>query len=111
MIEARPFLFQSSGGDVYHVTQAGVEIVSSLSTTRELITAFIDGDLGNCQPKGFLIRDAVQLIVAVSPKGARQKWTEQTGDGSYVGRFAVKLWSRKELLLTGLVLALLSTLN
>jgi hypothetical protein len=111
MIGARPFLFQSSDGDVYHVTQAGVKTIKSLSTAREPITALIDGDLGNCQPKGFLIRDAVQLIVAASPKGAAQGWTKQTGGDSHVDIIAVKLWSRKELLLTGLALPSLSTLN
>jgi hypothetical protein len=110
MIEGRPFLFQSFKETVYHVTQAGVEIVSSLSKQGN-ITAFIDGDKGKCEPEEFLRRPSVQLIVAASPKGASQKWNKQLGNRSFISKFAVKLWSREELLLTGLVLALLSTLN
>ena len=111
MIKGLPFLFQSTRGTVYHVTKAGVEIVSSLSTIEEPIMVFIDGDIGNCEPKEFLLSDSVQVIVAASPRGATQKWLRQAGDGAYISPYAVKLWSRKELLLTGLVLALLSTLN
>ena len=115
MIKGHRFLFQSAAGTVYYVTEAGVEIVRSLLSRpdpiTDPITAFIDGDMGNCQPKGFLIRKSVQLIVAASPKGVQQNWVKQTGDDSFVSKFAVKLWSRKELILTGLGLALLSTLN
>jgi hypothetical protein len=110
MIEGRPFLFQSFKGTVYHVTQAGVEIVSSMSTQGN-ITAFIDGDKGGCEPEEFLRYPSVQLIVAASPKGANLNWNKQLGDGGAIQTFAFKLWSREELLLTGLVLALLSTLN
>jgi hypothetical protein len=109
MIEGRPFLFQSTLGNVYHVTKAGVEIWSL--PTKESITAFIDSDKGECNPEEFILRPRVQLIVATSPKVARQKWTKQLGNGSYIHAIAVKLWTREELLLTGLFLALLSTLN
>jgi hypothetical protein len=115
MIKGRRFLFQSAAGTVYYVTEAGVEIVWSLVSRpdpiTDSITAFIDGDKGNCQPMGFLLRKSVQLIVAASPKGVKQSWVKQTGDLSFVSKFVVKLWSRKELILAGLVLALLSTLN
>ena len=115
MIKGRRFLFQSAAGTVYYVTEAGVEIVRSLLSRpdpiTDSITTFIDGDKGNCEPKGFLLRKSVQLIVATSPKGVKQGWVKQTGDDSFVSRFAVKLWSRKEFILTGLGLALLLTLN
>jgi hypothetical protein len=47
MIEGRPFLYQAKEG--------------------------IDGDKENYEPKGFLIRESVQLIVASPPKGVYRK--------------------------------------
>jgi hypothetical protein len=111
MIEGRTFLYQAIGGSVYHVSQKGVEAVHSWSS-EETIVAFVDGDKGDYEPNGMiLICHSVQLIVAPSPKGAHQKWIKQTGHGSSDTTLAVKLWSHEELLLTGLVLALLSTLD
>ena len=106
MLEGRPFLYQAMGGTVYHVAENGVEVVRSWPS-QESITAFIDGDKGDFEPKGFLFDNFVQLIVTSPPEGAYQKWTRQTGHRSLIFKFAVKLWSLNELLLTGLVLALL----
>jgi len=103
MIGGRPFLFQSNLGTVYHVTKESVEIIGSWSSP-DPITAFIDGDKRDWEPSELVIRPSVQLIVAASPKVASQKWTKQTGHGSFISQFAIKLWSRKELLLTGLFL-------
>jgi hypothetical protein len=110
MIEGRPFLYQAIGGSVYHVAEKGVEAVQSWSS-EETIVAFIDGDKGDYEPEDILIGRSVQLIVASSPKGASQKRTKQTGHASFATNLAVKLWSYEELLLTGLVLALPSTLD
>jgi hypothetical protein len=107
MIEGRPFLYQAVRGTVYYVAEKGVEAVESWST-EETTVAFVDGDNG---PDEILLCRSVQLIVASSPKGAYQKWIKQTGHASFVTKLAVKLYSREELLLTGLVLALLSTLD
>jgi hypothetical protein len=86
MIEARPFLYQTT-------------------------VAFVDGDKGDYEPNGIFLGSSVQLIVASSPKGAYPKWPKLIGPGSFVTPLVVKLWSYKELLLTGLVSALLSTLD
>ena len=106
MLEGRPFLYQAMGGTVYHVAENGVEVVRSWPS-QESITAFIDGDKGDFEPKTFLFDDFVQLVVASTPKGAYQKWTKQTGHRSLIFKLVVELWSLNEFLLTGLVLALL----
>jgi hypothetical protein len=110
MIEGRPFLYQGVRGAVYHVAEKGVKVVESWSS-EETTVAFVDGDNADYGPDEILLRRSVQLIVVSPPKGAYQKWIKQTGHASFVTKLAVKLWSREELLLTGLVLALLSTLN
>jgi hypothetical protein len=106
MIEGRPFLFQSMEKTVYHVTEGGVKEVPKDGSwdSREPIVALIDGDKGDYEPNEKLLRPSVQLVVASSPKGANQKWIKQTGHASFITTLAIKLWSRKELLLTGLVL-------
>ena len=106
MIEGRPFLYQAIGGAVYHVDKNGVEAVWSWSS-GDATVAFIDGDKEHYEPKDFLIRRSVQLIVASPPEGAFNKWINQTGQGSSVFKLAVKLWSLNELLLNGLILSLL----
>ena len=108
MIEGRPFLFQSGTGTVYHVAKKGVEEVQSWSS-KETIAAFVDGDNG-IAPQPMIRQRSVQLIVA-SLKGTQSSWAKQLGPGSYVKEIAIKLWSRDELFLTGLVLASLSILD
>jgi hypothetical protein len=105
MIEGRPFLYQAREGAVYHVDKS-VEVVQSWSSGHEIV-AFIDGDKGDYEPKAFLLRPSVQLIIASSPKGANSKWTKKMGGEWYILKLVIKLWSLNELLLTGLVLALL----
>jgi hypothetical protein len=101
MIEGLPFLYQGQGGAVYHVAEKVVEVAQPLSL-GESIVAFVDGDY--FKPKNILIHDSVQLIVASDPKVASQKWIKKAGDTAT--QLAISLWSQKELLLTGLVLAL-----
>jgi hypothetical protein len=108
MIEGRPFLYQAIEGTLYLAGERGVEAVQSWPD--ETTVAFVDGD-DNYKPNNSLMRNPVQLIVALSPKGANQKWTKQLGHASSIVKLAINPWSREELMLTGLVLALLSTLN
>ncbi len=110
MIEGCPFLYQAKGGAVYHVFEEGVEAVQSWSS-KEGIVAFVDVDEGDYKPEDMLICRSVQLIVASPPKGAFSKWTKQLGQASFVTQLVAKLWSYEELVLTGLVFELLSTLD
>jgi hypothetical protein len=104
MIEGRPFLFQPDRETVYHVTEDGIKVVQSWPSD-EAIVAFIDGDRVDFKPKDFLTDDcSVQFIVASSPKVTSQSWIKQGGDT--VTELAIDLWSQKELLVAGLVLAL-----
>lgn len=103
MIEGSPFLYQDRGGNVYHVNQKGVEVITSWSS-EEGITAFVDGDKKNHEPDFMLAHPMVQIILASAPKGAHQPWMKQIGR---VKVLATKLWSCRELLLTGFVLRLL----
>jgi hypothetical protein len=99
-------------GIVYRVAQNGVE--ANLSSPKTHIVAFVDGDKfnGDCEPKYILRNSLVQIIVASPPEGAYQKWIEQTGNSILITKLATSLWSRRELFLTGLVLAFhLSTLD
>ena len=80
------------------------------------IVAFIDGDNADYKPNNIVLDDpSVQIIVASSPNGASpdQKWIKQlSGNRRRIIRLAAKLWSRRELFVTGLVLNfLLSTLD
>jgi hypothetical protein len=102
MIEGSPFLYQSVDGTVYHVAEEGIQAVELWSSQEEIV-AFVDGDK-SYDPKEILVDHSVQLIVASSPKGAHAKWIKQIGPGSSVTALVVKLWSDKELFLTGLAL-------
>jgi hypothetical protein len=101
-------LYQAIEGTLYHVGERGVEAVQSWPD--ETTVAFVDGD-ENYNPNNSLMCNPVQPIVALSPKGANQKWTKQIGHAPSIAKLAIKPWSCEEILLTGLVLALLSTLN
>jgi hypothetical protein len=109
MIGGRPFLYQAREGAVYHVSGKGVEAAESWPS-EETIVAFVDLDK-KYEPNEMLRRRSVQMIVAASPKGTSQKWIKYIGHSSSVTPLVARLWSQKELLLTGWVLALLSTLD
>jgi len=109
MIEGCPFLFQATRGTVYHVAEKGVQVVQSWSSI-ETIVAFVDADQYH-EPQPFLVHDSVRLIVASSPKGIIPVWTKRADLAQSIPQFATELWSYKELLLTGLVIALLSSLD
>jgi hypothetical protein len=94
---------------VCRVSEQGVEVVRWWSQNERPIEAFIDAD-EVVRPKSFLFRPAVQLIVASSPRGPVPDWTKQADLGGPITQLVVKLWSYKELFLTGLVMGLLSSL-
>ena len=103
MIEGCPFLFQDTGGTVYHVNENGVNSIWSWPS-KEYIVAFIDGDKKNYEPKKMICKRPVQIIMASSPKGTEGDWIKQEGG---VTTLATELWSLRELFLTGFVLGLL----
>ena len=109
MIKGRSFLFQPAKGIVYHVSEKGVEVVTSWSSKEEIV-AFVNGD-ENFKPEHIIRLPSVKLIVASSRKGTYSDWAKQLGQGSFVAQIAIKLWSPKELFLTGLVLALRRSLD
>ena len=88
---------------VYHVAEDGVEVVRSWPSDKTIV-AFVDGDKKGFELNDILFKSSVQLIVASSPNVTSEKWIKQAGDTAT--ELAMKLWSQKELFLTGLVLAL-----
>ena len=107
MIEGRPFLYQTKNRIVYRVDENGVEAIQSLSLTKDTV-AFVDDDQDN-GPNYMLMSDTVQIILVSSLRGASAKWINQL---ACIYTLATKLWSLRELFLTGFVLGLLlSTLD
>jgi hypothetical protein len=78
--------------------------------SNKTIVAYVDGD-ESFSPDHMLRRPSVQLVVASFPKEKNQEWIKQAGLNSSVTVLVIKLWKKEELVLTGLVLALLSTFN
>ena len=108
MIDGCQFLFQDIDGIVYHVDEKGVEETRQWPAS-ERIVAFVDGDEWNYAPKRFLYHPSVQIIIAASARGANGKWLKQVPVGMIsVTHLAIKLWSPRELFLTGLALVLLA---
>jgi len=102
MIEGRSFLYQDLDKTVYHINENGVQAIQSWTSGE--IVAFVDGDSKSYEPCLMLFNKEVQIILASSPKGASEKWTEQAGG---VKVFATQLWSPRELFVAGFVLRLL----
>ena len=102
MIEGRSFLYQGLDRTVYHINENGVRAIQSWSSGE--IVAFVDGDRKSYEPPLMLLNKNVQIILASSPKGASEKWTEQAGS---VKVYATQLWSPRELFVAGFVLGLL----
>ena len=95
---------------MYHIAEKGVEEVNSWSS-EEPTVALVDGDRTGYRVDRILFRQSVQVIAASSPKDTNLKWIKQMDQESFVRQLVVDLWSYKELFLTGLVLALHSTLD
>ena len=111
MIDGCQFLFQDIDGIVYHVARKGVESIDQWPPT-ERIMAFIDGDGRDAAPRDFLYHPSVQIIIAACPRGANGKWIKQVPVGMItVTQLAIKLWSPRELFLTGLILVLLASFD
>jgi hypothetical protein len=108
MIEGQSFLYQDLDEIVYHINKSGVRAIQFWSSGE--IMAFIDGDKKDCVPRPMLLLGKkVQVILASSPKGANEKWTEQAGGVKVI---VTEPWSPHELFFAGFVLGLLlSTLN
>jgi len=77
-------------------------VIESWSSKEEIV-AIVDCDKGY-EPNHMLMRRRVQIVLASSLKGANQPWMKQT---ALVTVLATKLWSARELFLTGFVLGLL----
>ena len=120
MIEGRPFLYQAVKGALYYVDEKGFNAVRPKSinadrpkyirpwSSKGPIAAFIDGDSTTYEPHLMALNDhSVQIIVASSLKGASsaQTWIKQLRSRRDLIRLTCKLWSPKELFVTGLVLA------
>ncbi|KAH9997437.1 hypothetical protein BJV74DRAFT_883436 [Russula compacta] len=84
MIKGCSLLFQVNRTTVYHVSENGVE--------------------GDYKPNDLLFDEFVQLVVASSPKGAKQGWIKRAGCGARIRTLVTKLWSLKELIDTGIFL-------
>jgi len=111
MIDGRQFLYQDIDRDVYHVSEGGVESIEQWTSTQRIV-AFVDGDEGTYAPKRFLYHSCVQIIMAASPKGVNAKWIKQVPVGNTpVTKLTIKLWSPRELFLTGLILVLLASFD
>jgi hypothetical protein len=100
MIAARPFLYQSYSGYVYHFSDTVTSITAWPS--QESITAFFDAD-NTLEPEHILTHKSTQIIAASPPKGTKQKWMIQGSPESFVAKYVTALWSPEELFLTGLV--------
>ena len=114
MIEGRPFLYQDIEGTLYYVDEEGFQVVLPNAnqpwSSKGPIMAFIDGDNATYKPDDIVLDDPlVQIIVASSPKGASQdqRWIKQLSSRRDLTTLVTKLWSRKEILVTGSVLAFL----
>jgi hypothetical protein len=98
MIEGRSFLFQDLERIVYHINEAGVQVMRGWSSGE--IVAFVETDEENYEPRTMLLENDVQIILASSPKGTAKKWTKQIG-GIY--KMVTKPWLPHELFLAGFV--------
>lgn len=99
----RPFLYQTTNRDVYHISDTVVPIASW--THKATIVAFVDADSTSCTPEPFLINPLIQLVLVSSPKGAKQKWLKQIPNGSPVMKYASALWTPSEFFVTGSVIS------
>ena len=102
MIDGIPFLYQSTGGTVYHVADA-ITTITSWSSRNGDIDAYVDTDEKNFVPQRFICCLWIKIIAATSPKGTDQHWMKQTDNAPIA--FATKLWTESELLMTGFVIS------
>jgi len=110
IIEGRPFLFQSVENIVCHVSEKGVEVIQQWPSGGEAIEALIDAD-EVVKPQDPVLRESVKLVVASSLKGTKPRWTKRSGLPRSIKQVAVKLWSYKELFLTGYFFIVMMSLS
>ena len=103
MIMGRPFLYQTTDGNVYHISDTVVSIASW--PPREAIVAFIDADSTSFAPMPFLIHPLIQLVLASPLRGTKQKWLKQLPSGGFVIKYVSALWTRSEFFVTGFVIS------
>jgi hypothetical protein len=108
MMEGRPFLYQAKNRTVFRVNEKGIQAIRSWSSDEKIV-AFVDDDTEGYGPDDMLDIKTVQIIMAAPPRDANRGWINPAND---VRILATKLWSPRELFLTGFVLGLLlSTLD
>ena len=105
MIDGKPFLYQSLGGTVYHVSDI-VTTITSLPSGSEEIVAYVDADEKKFEPQMFLRHERVKIIAASSPSGTHQPWLTQMGNTGFPLTFATALWTDRELFVAGFVISL-----
>ena len=107
MINGSPFLYQTLGGTVYHVSDTITTITSWPSGSGSgKIVAYVDADEKKFEPQSFIRHRSVKIIAASSPKGTNQPWMKQMGNVGFPITFASALWTDSELFVTGFVISL-----
>ena len=105
MINGEPFLYQSLGGTVYHVSDI-VTTITSLPSGPADIVAYVDANEKKFEPQMFIRRPWIKIIAASSPSGTDQPWLKQMGNIGFPLTFATALWTDTELFITGYVISL-----
>ena len=80
-----------------------ITLIQSYSP-EEHIVAYVDADTASYAPNNILINRLIQIVLASSPKGTKQRWMSQYS--RLVKTYISDLCSPGELFLTGLVISL-----
>ncbi|KIK03233.1 hypothetical protein K443DRAFT_5495 [Laccaria amethystina LaAM-08-1] len=100
----QPIPNERNENTVYLISESSIKITNSWSTER--ITVFFDADGPSCRPAQFIIDNRfIKIVGACSPAIEEQKWTSRLASGAILSRIVTTLWSRQELFLTGMFLA------
>jgi hypothetical protein len=103
MIAGRQFIYQTSAGTVYLVSDEVKEINARWSPDSHIV-AYIDADLA-FEFKPFMNHEKIQLVIACPPNGALNRFRKQLVGTGGIRNLMLKLWTPQEFYLTGLVLA------
>jgi len=101
MLKGHPFWYQTIDGNVYYITDTIISVSSLL--LQETIVAFVDANSESYAPVPTLINPHIQLVLASSPKGAKQRWLKQNPSGRFVIKYASTLWNPRKFFIMGLV--------
>lgn len=100
----QPIRNEKHENTVYLIAESSIEVVNSWST--EGVVAFFDADGPSPRPAQFIIDNHyIKIIGACLPNVADEKWTTKMGNGAVLNRIVTTLWSRQELYITGMFLA------